>query len=184
MKRTQVLQAALKLFVTHGLHAVTISQIAAEAKVGIGTVYKHFKSKEDIIQQIWIWQKKQESGFVFKDYEATGNIRDQFDLLWERVIRYFIGHPLEFQFSYQFAASPLLTREIDEIAMEDFLVFDELYENGLRKNLFKPLKARHLRLFTFSTINGWMLWAIDEKIEFTDDTIALFLNMAWDAIKM
>lgn len=173
----------MQLFVEHGAHAVTMAQIAEAAHVGVGTVYRNFSSKEEIIQQIWIWQKEQEAIFVFKDFEATGAIYRQFNFLWGKVIRYFITHPLEFQFSYQFAASPILTKEIHEVAMEKFLVFDRLYETGLKQNLFKPLKARHLRLFTFSTINGWILWAIDEKIKFTDKTIELFLSMAWDSIK-
>lgn len=182
-KRQAIILAALRLFVAHGAHAVTMAQIADEASVGVGTVYRNFTSKEDIIQQIWIWQKKEEAFFVFKDFKQKGTIREQFDFLWEKVIRYFVTHPLEFQFSYQFASSPILTKEIHEVAMEEFLVFDRLYEEGINMDMFKPLKARHLRLFTFSTINGWILWAIDEKMEFTDATIALFLTMAWDSIK-
>lgn len=182
MKRIQILKAGLKLFVIHGLHAVTIAQIAAEANVGIGTVYRHFKSKEDIVQQIWIMQKSEESTYIFKNYTPEGSIRDQFNFLWERVIGYFLEHPLEFQFSYQFAASPILTKEIHEIAMKDFLKFDELFESGIKENLFKPLTARRLRLFTFSTINGWILWALDEKMEINTKIINMFLEMSWDAI--
>ena len=182
-KRKAIILAALKLFVLHGVHAVTIADIAQEAGVGIGTVYRNFDSKESIIQQIWIWQKEEEATFVFKDFKATGTIHEQFNFLWKRVIKYFVAHPMEFQFSYQFASSPILTREIHEIAMKPFLVFDELYAAGIKKDLFKPLKARHLRLFTFSTINGWILWAIDENMKFTDKTIDLFLTMAWDAIR-
>jgi len=183
LKREQILKAGLKLFVTHGLHAVTIAQIAAEAKVGIGTVYRYFTSKEEIVQQIWITQKSEESAYIFNSYTRQGSLRSQFDFLWERVIRYFLEHPLEFQFSYQFAASPILTKEIHEVAMMDFLKFDELYAMGLEQNLFKPLTARRLRLFTFSTINGWLLWALDEKMDIDDATIALFLQMCWDSIK-
>jgi len=182
LKREQILKAGLKLFVTQGLHAVTIAQIAAEANVGIGTVYRNFNSKEEIVQQIWIRQKASESAYVFKNYKKQGSLHDQFNFLWERVIRYFLEHPLEFQFSYQFAASPILTKEIHEIAMTDFLKFDELYALGLDQNLFKPLTARRLRLFTFSTINGWLLWAMDEKMDIDDATIALFLQMCWDSI--
>ena len=126
-KRRQIILAAMQLFVEHGAHAVAMAQIAQEANVGVGTVYRNFKSKEDIIQQIWIWQKEQEAAFVFKDFKENGTIRDQFNFLWERVIQYFISHPLEFQFSYQFAASPILTKEIHEIAMREFLIFDRLY---------------------------------------------------------
>ncbi|WP_343607784.1 TetR/AcrR family transcriptional regulator [Chryseobacterium oranimense] len=183
MKRIQIIKAALKLIVESEVHAVTIANIAAEANVGIGTVYKHFESKEDIIQKIWIWQKIQESNYVFKDYKPEGSVYDQFNFLWGKVIRYFIEHQLEFQFSYRFASSPILTKEIHEIAMKDFMIFNDLYEQGIQQNLFKPISAKHLRLYTFSTINGWILWAIDEKVELTDEIISLYLQMAWDAIR-
>ncbi len=182
-KRISILKASLKLFVSQGMHTVTMAQIAKEANVGIGTIYKHFKDKEAIMQQIWIEQKKWEAEFVFHNYTEEGSIEERFRRLWGKVIRYFIANPLEFQFSYLFAASPILTKEIHDIAMKDFLVFNKLFQEGIDKNLFKPISAHHLRLFTFSSINGWLLWAMDEKIIFSDQKIDLFLDMAWDSIK-
>jgi len=184
-KKENILSAAMKILVLKGLHAITIAEIAAEAKVGIGTFYKHFKDKEDLVQQIWIWQKIHEADYIFNNYSAENlTVREQYFVLWEKVARYFIEHSTEFSFSYQFASSNILTQEINDIAMERFLVFDQLYEEGLKLKLFKPFKARHLRLFTFSTINGWILWAKDEKIAFTDETIQQFLQMSWDSIKV
>lgn len=183
-KKENILSAAIQLLVSKGLHAITVAEIAAKAKVGIGTFYKHFKDKEDLVQQIWIWQKEQEADYIFTNYSAENlSVQEQFFYLWDRVVRYFIEHPTEFYFSYQFASSNILTNEINDIAMKRFLVFDELYEEGLQQNLFKPLKAHHLRLFTFSTINGWILWAKDEQMPLSDNTIQLFLQMSWDAIK-
>lgn len=183
-KRENILSASIELLVSKGLHATTVAEITAKAKVGIGTFYKHFKDKEDLVQQIWIWQKKEEADYIFNNYSAEDlSVQEQYFFLWERVVRYFIEHPTEYYFSYQFASSNILTEEINSIAMKRFLVFDELYEEGLKQNLFKPLKANHLRLFTFSTINGWILWAKDEQIPFTDATIQLFLKMSWDSIK-
>lgn len=184
MKREQIISAALRLLAEKGLHEITFADIAKEAQVGIGTIYKYFSSKEDIIQKVWIEQKKWESSFIFKDYDATGTIRDRFDFLWGRVIRYFAAERTCFYFSYHYAASPILTREVHEIAMKDFLQFDALFQQGLKKKIFKPLRARQLRLYTFSTINGWLLWAMDEKVKFTPKTIDLFLQMAWDAVAL
>lgn len=182
-KRLKIINASLKLFVSLGVHTVTVAQIGKEAKVGIGTIYKHFKDKEDIVQQIWIEQKKQEADYIFAHYKDTGTVKERFDFLWGKVIDYFVAHPLEYQFSYQFASSPILTDSIHEIAMEAFLSFDKLFQEGLEQNLFKKLKANHLRLFTFGTINGYILWALDEHIAFENDFKNMLLQMLWDAIK-
>jgi AcrR family transcriptional regulator len=47
MRRVQ--SAALRLFAKHGFAAVTIEQIAAAAKVGPATVYRHFGTKEQVV---------------------------------------------------------------------------------------------------------------------------------------
>jgi len=183
-KIERILYASLNLIVKKGLHAVKISDIGNEAEVGIGTIYKHFKDKEDIVQKLWIFQKEDESDYIFNDYSAQGTVKERFWFLWEKVIRYFITHKNEYYFSYHFAASPILTEEIHEVAMKDFLVFDSMFEDGLKENLFKEdITARQLRLYTFSTINGWILWSFQQEIIFTDKKIEQFITMAWDAIK-
>ena len=182
-KIERILYASLKLIVQKGLHAVKIADIGQEAKVGIGTIYKHFNDKEDIVQKLWIFQKEDESHFIFQDYKAKGSVKERFWYLWERVIKYFILHKDEYYFSYHFAASPILTEEIHEVAMKDFLAFDGMFQEGIDQDLFKEdISARHLRLYTFSTINGWILWSFQQNVEFTEKRVEQFINMAWDAI--
>ena len=182
-KIEKILYASLKLIVKKGLHAVKISDIGKEANVGIGTIYKHFKDKEDIVQKLWIFQKEDESEFIFKEYTADGTVKERFWFLWEKVIRYFISHKDEYYFSYHFAASPILKEEVHDVAMEDFLAFDAMFEDGLAENLFKEnMSARYLRLYTFSSVNGWILWSFQQNLVFTDKKIEQLIQMAWDAI--
>ncbi|KKL59311.1 hypothetical protein LCGC14_2216630, partial [marine sediment metagenome] len=182
--RERILTAMLKLIVMKGLHAVTVAEIAKAANVGIGTIYKHFKNKEDIVQQLWIFQKEDESAYIFTNYNSTGTVKACFWFLWDRVIRYYICHKDEYYFSYHFTASPVLTEKIHAIAMKDFLAFDEMLGRGVEEGLFKKgLSARQLRLYTYSTINGWILWSYYQNMKFTDKNIDQFITMAWDAIR-
>ena len=48
VKRRKILDAAAKLFATSDYHNVSLSDIAAEARVGKGTLYIYFKNKEDL----------------------------------------------------------------------------------------------------------------------------------------
>ncbi len=47
-KRQRILEAAAHLFTTRPYHEVLLDDIAAEAKVGKGTLYIYFKSKDDL----------------------------------------------------------------------------------------------------------------------------------------
>lgn len=48
-KRDHLVQVAMELFNRHGFHATGIDAILAESGVAKMTLYKHFKSKEDLI---------------------------------------------------------------------------------------------------------------------------------------
>lgn len=50
--KKKVLLAGLKLFSKHGFHATTTAQIAREADVSEGTIYKYFKSKDDLLASL------------------------------------------------------------------------------------------------------------------------------------
>lgn len=51
-RRTQILEAAARLLDHYGPHKTTVSDIAREAGVGVGSVYLEFPSKEAIIEEL------------------------------------------------------------------------------------------------------------------------------------
>ena len=51
-KRQKIFDAALTLFAKQGFHDTTVDEIADLSGVGKGTVYRNFKSKEDILEQL------------------------------------------------------------------------------------------------------------------------------------
>jgi AcrR family transcriptional regulator len=53
-REQEIIEAAHELFKQGDIHAVTIEQIAEAADIGKGTVYKHFKSKDEIYCRIII----------------------------------------------------------------------------------------------------------------------------------
>jgi TetR/AcrR family fatty acid metabolism transcriptional regulator len=48
-KRERILDAAVKVFAAEGFYAAKVSQIAAEAGVADGTIYLYFKSKDELL---------------------------------------------------------------------------------------------------------------------------------------
>src|SRR3972149_2265285 len=51
--RDRLVRAALELFTTQGYHASTTPEIAAKAGVAEGTIYRHFASKEQLLNEIY-----------------------------------------------------------------------------------------------------------------------------------
>ncbi|MEG6550944.1 TetR/AcrR family transcriptional regulator [Desulfocurvibacter africanus] len=51
-KRTLIMAAAEKLFTSRRFHEITLDDIAREAHVGKGTIYTHFRDKNDLFFQV------------------------------------------------------------------------------------------------------------------------------------
>jgi AcrR family transcriptional regulator len=49
-KRAALLEAALELFAENGFHGAPTSLIAERAGVGVGTIYRYFKDKDELIR--------------------------------------------------------------------------------------------------------------------------------------
>ena len=47
-KRRHILKAASRIFAEHDYHSVSMDQVASSARVGKGTLYRYFDSKEDL----------------------------------------------------------------------------------------------------------------------------------------
>ena len=50
-QKQEIMQAAEKLFANRRFHEVTLDEVAQLAKVGKGTIYRHFRDKDDLFFQ-------------------------------------------------------------------------------------------------------------------------------------
>ncbi len=50
--RKLILDTALEVFLSEGYAKTTIAKVSQQAKVGYGTVYSHFKGKDDILNKV------------------------------------------------------------------------------------------------------------------------------------
>lgn len=52
-RKNQILDTALKLFALNGFHNTSIDQIAQETGISKGLVYNYFKSKEELLEEVF-----------------------------------------------------------------------------------------------------------------------------------
>jgi AcrR family transcriptional regulator len=89
-REEKIIRAALKLFVQNGIASVTIDMIAQQAKVGKGTIYNHFKSKNDIFAMLIIQQgQEMMDGLLSIDQAAPVlvKLKQTMRVIWEFQVR-------------------------------------------------------------------------------------------------
>ncbi|GHU49642.1 TetR family transcriptional regulator [Clostridia bacterium] len=138
-KREDVLNAALAIIAEQGFHAAPISQIAEKANIGAGTIYRYFKSKEELINALYLEVRKRMAQEILKGQDTSGSVYEQFVRYMQNLISYLIEHPTEIQFTEQYENSPFVTEatrgEVNKIASPISDLFIRAREAHMLKNL-------------------------------------------------
>ncbi len=84
-KRQQLLDAAITCFARNGFSETTIEDICREAGVSHGALYRHFRSKEDIIEASY-WRDRETMTARFAAAKKKGDTRRIMEELFELYI--------------------------------------------------------------------------------------------------
>lgn len=142
-KRDDVLNAALKLIAGQGFHAAPMSQIAEAANLGVGTIYRYFKNKEELINALYLEIRTRMAEVIVRGVDTSAPVKARFVRSLQNLILYLLVHPEEIQFTEQYENSPFITEttktEIEKIAspISDLLMCAR--DEKLLKDLSFPL---------------------------------------------
>lgn len=105
-KRAALLDAALELFAENGFHGAPTSLIAERAGVGVGTIYRYFKDKDELIRELHQELHARATACICEGYSEEQPARERFIFLLTRLLRLFISEPKVFRFMEQYYYSP------------------------------------------------------------------------------
>ena len=164
--------------------APPISKIAERANIGVGTIYRYFTNKEDLINALYIDIKTNSSRVILQNYSKNIPVSVRFmKQVINNTVRYFIQNPTELSFMEQYENSPLITASThDEISrlMEPLC---DLFESAEKENLLKDLPFEVLiSLFSGAVISFAKLYKTG-KIKLDEQVISTGINAIWDMIK-
>jgi AcrR family transcriptional regulator len=97
-KREAITSAALDLFVERGFFGTAVPEIADRAGVGAGTIYRYFDSKEALVNALYRQEKLHWARVVFDDFPVAASPREQFRMLWTRMVKFVSSNEKSFVF--------------------------------------------------------------------------------------
>ncbi|MDT8421695.1 MAG: TetR/AcrR family transcriptional regulator [Desulfuromonadales bacterium] len=182
-KREAIMQAAMELIADQGFHGTPTSQIAEKAGTGVGTIYRYFKDKDELIEAI---HEKVHTAFVrtFSDnYDAGLPIRENYLRIFTALTKLFVTNQFEIRFIEQYYNSPygVAKKRAEEIECEKPMF--AFFEQGKQQQVIKDMPFEFILSLSLGSIlilvrdhhNGFI--ALDEQ------AIATVVEANWDAIK-
>jgi AcrR family transcriptional regulator len=124
-KREQILQAALKLFTEHGFRGTSTAEISRQAGVATGTLFHHFKSKEELIEELYLGAKTELADYLQSACSSAKGTEEIIKQLWFAYVDWAINHESQYRFFKHCEASPYINDPIREKGMAKFVFVTE-----------------------------------------------------------
>jgi len=182
-KKESILLATLNLVVKNGIQNTPLSLITKEANVGMGTVYNYFKTKEDIIRELYLNIKKENAEFLLEQYDKDLPVKRRFFLLMKKVIEYYLNNPSSFLFIEQLQFSPIINDEIEKSASEYVSKVLELFKEGQKQEIIKKHDIQSQLYFVHGALSALIKLHIMGTTKLNASTIESAIISSWDAIK-
>ena len=162
--KNKIIQAAIKIFSKKGFHKSSMDEIAKEVGVSKGTLYTYFKSKEEILKEIWKLNNQNilDLKKTFKEYNCLEVLEKLYNMIVESS---------RLQLSFEITALSSQNENIKEINKESYIaklealrlfLEDQQEKNNIRNDIDAGVLAQILTAL-YTDVVSQLLIGIDNK---------------------
>jgi AcrR family transcriptional regulator len=139
-----------------------MSQIAEQANIGVGTIYRYFKNKEELINGLYLEIRKRMAEAIVRGNDENAPVKAQFIHALKNLIQYLLVNPAEIQFTQQYENSPFITETTKNETSKTASPLSDLLERAKDEKLLKNLSLEML-MSMFAGVSMGLLKAYLEK---------------------
>lgn len=107
-KELIIRQEAIKMIVENGFDGFSMQKLAKKAAISPSTIYVYFKSREDLVNQLYIDVHNRFEKEALIGFDAHLKFEEGLWLQWKNRLENILRNPMEYRFHEQFRNSPLI----------------------------------------------------------------------------
>ncbi len=183
-KRQAVLDTTLQMVVHHGFHAAPMAKIAKEAGVAAGTIYHHFKNKEDLIDQLYLQLKQKLGEALNRELQIKKTYQQQFFQFWMNLFDHYTQNPDAFFFLEQRDMNTIVSKAVFEQGKVYYQPVVAFLERGMEEG---HLRSMHIALMTqlvYQSVIACVKLKLDGEVKLTKSMIKDAVQSAWDGVSI
>ncbi|MBY3625161.1 TetR/AcrR family transcriptional regulator [Acinetobacter sp. CUI P1] len=183
-KQEEIYKAALKLFAKRGYDGTTVPMIAEAAKVGAGTIYRYFESKESLVNSLFQKVVMEFSETIKTDFPASNEIREQFRHVFYQMVGFAKSNIYALLFIDSHAESYYLNEKSRSV-FEGFMNFlVAIIESGKERGVFSTLPSNALICIVYGAFVSFFKEIQHGKIIETPELIEGIERSCWNALRI
>ncbi|MCK8489846.1 TetR/AcrR family transcriptional regulator [Paenibacillus sp. MBLB2552] len=183
-KREDILKATLDLIDEEGLQSVTFAKIFKRAKVGSGTLFNYFSSKEELVNEVYRQARLHLAEHLLVGYDSQASLYERYKCIQLNRIRFAVDCSKEFLFIDSYSYSPYITPELrhmdDNSTREALSIIMEGQKQGLLKEMDPQFCYQLLHGMIASVIKGYLVG----KYPLDEIHVQQTIEACWKAVRI
>lgn len=182
-KRNDLIETSLGLFVDQGIQKTSMALISEKSEVAVGTIYHHFKSKEELIEGVYLYVLEELGRHIqFTNEEKDLDFKARFELLWMKGYQYYTKYPKRFMFHDTYSYSPLISNQLREYARAYYQTAFDLVGEGIANKIFLDTNPILIMRWLYNSLSTIIQLQLNHEFTVTDDIISTTLEMVWQSL--
>ncbi|PJZ68361.1 TetR family transcriptional regulator [Leptospira perolatii] len=154
-KKERIFTSALRLFTERGFSATPMPELAKEAGIGAGTIYRYFKSKEELVNELYRFWKVKFLENLKENFPKHASTKEKFFHFWRQMGEFYKKHPQAFEFLELHSHAPYLDERSRKLT-EDTLAYlvEFLEEARAKREIHTSLGSKELLSLCYGSFVG------------------------------
>ena len=191
-KKRAIVEATIATLAQEGFARTTTARIAQNAGAGEGSIYRHFKNKDDLISTAALYSARQVFGPARQNYDPEASVHAQFirfchDFLsagkelqlHHRFLEQYLNSPLGIAYRKKILETVMLNPDMQPI----FYPLNAILVRGKKHEILKDLPIQYLVALSMGPMAFMLKNAAQGFMELNADHIEIVANSCWDAIR-
>jgi AcrR family transcriptional regulator len=167
-----------------GFHGTSVPELAERAGVGAATMYRHFESKEALVNALYVRAKRQFASLLWDGFPEGLSPRKALHEVWTRMARIAVRHSAALVFLEMHHHASYLTPE--SVAECESLVMgplEAIVRRGQAEGVIRPGEPGFLLSFLWGAFLGLLKPAVDRDGRVDEKLLLEGEALAWAAVR-
>ena len=181
-KQNAILDEALALISEHGFHGAPISAIAKQANVGAGTIYRYYKTKDELIKDLYLREKQAVMSYIMDGCGPQYSVKENFRRIWYNILSAQSSYDVRSRFLDQFYNSPFNEMVTPEERTEMLAEAQALFDRGVKEGVLREDTIEVCGPVFMGTVSYLAHLVKCGGLEMSDDLSEKAFNTCWRAV--
>lgn len=163
-KRIQIIEASIDLFAKNGFWNTPTSKITKHAKVSTGTLFNYFASKDELIDEVYLQLRQEQTAHISANFPSSAPIKSRFEHIWFRYIDWGVRHPVRYQLLQQMKLSDLISSEAQARSNANMTEAIGSMDQAMKENLFGEISVEYFGALVIAQLNAAVSYATAHKL--------------------